>query len=472
MEKIIGREEEIARLTNIASSNRPEFVAIYGRRRVGKTFLIKNLFRDNFAFYTTGVIAGDSKDEMDAFNSSLVRYGYMGKPAKKWMEAFYILSDLLAEKSKADKKKRQIVFIDELPCFDTPGSRFIQALDYFWNSSASWMDNVMLIVCGSATSWMLKNLIFSHGGLYKRLTYSIPLHPFDLATTEKYIKSRSKKWDRHSILQLYSIFGGIPYYLSLIDYTKSVAENTDLLLFSENAALKGEYDALYRSVFSNPGPYMTIISALAKNKTGMSKEDLAETLGIHNNGHLGEILKNLASCDFIRSYRNGIGKNNKIYQLMDFFTLFYAKFGSYETSDDHFWRKSIGTPMQNSFYGLTFERICMCHFRQIIRALGISGVRTEFYSWRSRKSSPAVQIDIVIERGDGIVNICEVKYSGKPYILTKEEADKIVRRDSVFREENPKKSRTQTVMVTSSGLERNIHSASIEREVSLNDLFE
>ena len=189
MEKIIGRDKELERLAEIARSGRPEFVAVYGRRRVGKTFLVRRAFNDKFVFYATGIVEGSREDQLAAFNIALERYGYIGEPAANWMDAFNKLSQLLAKKC-ARRKTRQIVFIDELPCFDTANSGFVSALDFFWNSSASWMDNVMFVVCGSATSWMLKKLINSRGGLHKRLTHHIHLHPFVLATTGNYCRSR------------------------------------------------------------------------------------------------------------------------------------------------------------------------------------------------------------------------------------------------------------------------------------------
>lgn len=470
MEKIIGREEQLALLAEIAKSDRPEFVALYGRRRVGKTFLVRSAFQDKFVFYATGVIDGTMEDEMAAFNTGLERYGYKGDPAVNWMDAFNKLSELLKRKC-ARRKTRQIIFIDELPCFDTKNSGFIPALDFFWNSSASWMDNIMLVVCGSATSWMLKNLINSHGGLHKRLTHNIHLRPFDLAITEQYCRMKRGKWDRLSILQIYSILGGIPYYLSLLDFDKSVAENIDSMFFSDDAMLKEEYYALYKSMYSNPDGYMSIIELLARNKEGLTRAELADQLKVPNNGHLSDMLEGLVNCDFIRLYSNGTKKNGGIYQLMDFFTLFYHRFGKLRTTDNRYWTNMLNDPKQNNFYGLAFERVCMFHFRQIINALGVSGIHTEFYSWRSKVTVPAVQIDMIIDRSDGVMNICEMKYSRLPYVLKKEEAQKIELRESTFLAENPDKQWTQVVIITTKGLANGLHSDIAKKVLTLDDLF-
>ena len=470
MEKIIGRDKELERLAEIARSGRPEFVAVYGRRRVGKTFLVRRAFNDKFVFYATGVVEGSREDQLAAFNIALERYGYIGEPAANWMDAFNKLSQLLAKKC-ARRKTRQIVFIDELPCFDTANSGFVSALDFFWNSSASWMDNVMFVVCGSATSWMLKKLINSRGGLHKRLTHHIHLHPFDLATTEKYCRSRKGKWDRLSIMQAYSVLGGVPYYLSLLDFNKSVADNIDEMFFSDDAKLREEYRALYRAIYSNPEDYMAIINLLAKKQKGMTRVEIIDELGLSDNGKIGEMLEDLVSCDFLRSYSDGGKQNGVIYQLMDFFTLFYHRFGMGKTTDNHFWRNMLNDPKQNTFYGLAFERVGLFHFRHITYALGVSGVHTEFYSWRSKQSAPQVQIDMVIDRSDGIVNICEMKYSRLPYQMTAVEADKIRHREEAFLLENPDKQWTQVVVITTRGLKQNTNSDVAVKQLTLDDLF-
>jgi len=467
---IIGRDYEIAKLAEYAHSGKPEFVAVYGRRRVGKTFLIRKAFNDKFLFYTTGIIEGTFEQQIDAFNSSLEQYGWRGNKANNWMEAFDMLAKLLKRKC-ARRSSTQIVFIDELPCFDTQNSGFIPAFDFFWNASASWINNILLVVCGSATSWMLKNLIYSHGGLHKRLTGDIALHPFDLYTVEQYCRSKKGKWDRMSLLQAYCVFGGIPYYLSLLDFNDSVAQNIDRLFFSDKAPMKKEYKALYRSVYTNPAGYMAVVEMLADKKQGMTRAELAKALGVHDNGGFGDMLDNLVNCDFLRRYNNGMKENGGIYQLVDFFTLFYHLFGKKRTTDDMYWSNMLNNPKQNNFYGLAFERVCMFHYRQVIKALGVGGIRTEFYSWRSRTTVPGAQIDMIIDRSDGVVNICEIKYSRLPYVLTKNERKKIEWRETAFQTENRKKQWTQVVMVTTNGLVRNTYSDVAIKEVTLDDLF-
>lgn len=450
-------------------SGRAEFIALYGRRRVGKTFLVRSFFKDKFDFYATGIIEGSKDEEMAAFNDALTQYGHTGKAAKTWMEAFGHLAELL--KKKGARGRRLVVFIDELPCFDTKNSRFIHALDYFWNSKASWMDNVFFIVCGSATSWMIRNIVDNHGGLHNRITHEMHLQPFTLRTTEEYLKQHRCRWNRLGVLQMYMAIGGVPYYLSLLDYDLSVADNIDKLFFSDGAELKKEYRRLFKSLYKEPENYMGIISLLADHKQGLTRLEIADKMKLPNNGHLSDMLDDLVNCDFLRLYNNGTKQINGIYQLVDFYTLFYHQFCRKRTTDIHFWRTHLNTPMQNNWYGLAFERICLYHYRQVIRALHLDTIHTEFYSWRSREATPAAQIDLIIDRADGIITICEVKYSRGDYALTKGEYDKLTNRIIAFETETKCKKGVQAVVITTFGLVSNSYSDISTRTVMLDDLF-
>ena len=470
MEKLICRSKETALLDKYMTSNRPEFIAIYGRRRVGKTFLVRKYFQDQFDFYVTGIINGTFENELEAFNLALKRYGYQGPKIKTWMQAFATLGDLLKKKSEY-LHRRCIVFIDELPCFETRNSGFIRALDHFWNSQAAWIDNMMLIVCGSATSWMIRNVINNRGGLHNRVTHEIHLKPFSLYQTEQFFAEQGLKWDRLSTLQIYMAIGGVPYYLGLVDTEYSAAENIDKLFFEESSEMRNEYDRLFMSLYRHPERYMDIVKLLSEHKQGLTRKEIANKLRIPNNGHLGDMLDDLQYCDFVRLYNNGMKVNAGIYQLIDFYTLFYHQFCRRRMSDRHFWRNTIGTPTQNTWYGLAYERVCMSHINHIIYALRLDYIHTDFYSWRSKESKPAAQIDIIIDRADGIVTICEVKYSKAEYTLSKEEYERIMNRVEAFTRETRCKKGTQTIIITTKGMKSNGYSEISRRTITLDDLF-
>lgn len=471
MEQLIGRENETALLNKYIGNNRSEFIAVYGRRRVGKTFLIRSHFNDQFDFYATGIIEGSMAEEMDAFNIALCNYGYKGKKrAKTWLEAFTILAQLLKEKA-AQKKEPLIVFIDELPCFDTRNSGFVHALDFFWNSQGSWIANIKFIVCGSATSWMIRNVINNKGGLHNRVTHEMHLRPFNLAQVEEYLQAINFKCSRLSILQLYSAMGGVPYYLSLLDPQESILDNIDRLFFSENGEMRIEYRRLFYSLYKTPEVYINVINLLASNKQGLTRREIADKLKLPNNGHLGDLLDDLVYCDFVRQYNNGLRQNGGIYQLIDLYTLFYHQFCKKKTTDNHYWRNLLGTPTQNTWYGLSFERVCLCHIREIIHVLHLDTIHTEFYSWRSKASTPGAQIDIVIDRADGNITICECKYSQGDYSLNKTEYQKLLNRTEAFRNETKCKKGIQTVIITTFGLSKNEYADIAQRVVTLDDLF-
>jgi len=472
MSTMIGREAEIKEFDRFYSSGKPEFIAVYGRRRVGKTFLVNSLYEQEFAFYTTGIIDGTKDDELAAFHTSLKRYGFTGQKARTWMAAFENLRTLL--ESKKQPGKRQIVFIDELPCLATPKSGLVKALDFFWNSWGSHQSELMLIVCGSATSWIIRNIIDNKGGLHNRITHEKHLFPFTLGETRQYLAESGFHWPDLTVLQAYMTFGGIPYYLGLLDKDLSLTENIDTLFFDGDKPLSKEYNRLYKSIFKESDKYKAVIKALAASKKGFTRKELAEQLKVSSNGHFGDILEDLVNCDFIREY-NTIGKkvrtNNSIFQLTDFYSIFYHTFAAKKISDSHYWSHTINTPSQNNWFGLAFERVAMAHIPQILQALHLDRILTQYCSWRSTQADPGAQIDLVISRADNIINLCEIKYSAGEYALTKAEAMKISNRMEQFQRETASNKGIHVTLITTNGLAKNMWSETANSVVTLKDLF-
>ena len=472
MEQIIGRKKEIKQLTEYYHSGKAEFVAVYGRRRIGKTYLVHNLFRDGFAFEMSGSIDAPAETQLANFGYALREYGdsCQAIPAN-WTEAFEALKQLLKSKLSG---KRLLVFIDELPCLDTRKSGFLQAFEHFWNGWASQQSEIMLIVCGSATSWMITNLIDSHGGLHNRITHEMYLAPFCLGETEELLQANGFTWSRLSILQIYSIMGGVPYYLSLLDKSQGVEANVDRLFFSDHAELKREYGRLYASLFKNSEIYMKVIEALASCKQGLTRKEIAEKLKLPSGGTLTKVIRELINCDFVRGYNTRerkIKQKDQIYQLMDLYTLFYMQFCHPSSTDTAYWTHQMGKPRQNTWYGLAFERICMLHIPQIKHQLGIDQIYTEYYSWRSKQSVPAAQIDLLIERADNLVNLCEIKYSQMPYTITKEEDMCIRNRIADFVGETGIRHGVLTTLITTFGLRQSPYSSVVQVQLTMDDLF-
>lgn len=471
--QLIGRTNEKALLQSYVGSQQAEFIAMYGRRRVGKTFLISNMFADMIVFETSGIIHGSSEDQFAAFNHSLRKIGYTGLYANTWMDAFFALEQTLTPKIKKDQ--RQVIFIDELPCLDVRSTRFVVALGHFWNSWVSKHNNLILIVCGSATSWMVDKIVNNHGGLHNRITHTMHLHPFNLAQCEEYFQARGMVWDRQSIMQAYMVFGGVPYYLSLIKSSESVAEAIDRLLFAAQGELREEYYRLFSSLFTNPEPYMTIVGALANHRYGLTRDELAEYLGKSDGGGLTKLLDNLEKCDFICYHRVRLKKINKTggyYVLSDSFVQFYHTYLDTPSNDEHYWSHNLLSPKTNTFFGLAFERVCMSHIPQIKKAIGIDQIGTEYYSWRSTDKEQKAQIDLLIERADRIINLCEIKYSNLPYTITKDADLKFRTRQAAFVNQTGIRFGIQATYISPYGLTLNTYSSSIQKVITMDDLFE
>lgn len=474
MKKLIGRNKESEELEKYISSGKAEFIAIYGRRRVGKTYLVNQLFNGRLAFSMSGIIDGEAKEQKEVFIQALEFAGhkFKSRPAN-WLRAFAELRLFL--QPKVDSGEPCIVFIDEIPCLDTQRSGFIRALGHFWNSWASLQDNIKLIVCGSATTWMIKNIIDTKGGLHNRITHEMHLHPFCLREVEEYLDNGNFEWSRIMILQSYMALGGIPYYLSLLKPEESLAENLDRLFFSQDAPLRREYQRLFKTLFNIPEPYMKLVQHLAMSKQGYTRQQLSEKIKFSGKS-LTEKLNNLQNCDLIRCYNikdKKIKKTGGIYQLTDFFTLFYITFAGKGFGDEHYWSHHLLSPELNNWFGLSFERICLAHIEQIKRALHLDAIATQFYSWRSKNTKESgAQIDIIIDRADKMLNVCEVKYCQGLYSLDKSEYEKLLNRMQTFSRETNTRSGLYLTMITTEGLSENKYAKNVLAQVVLDDLFE
>jgi len=466
----ISRRQEIRLLQAIKDSGEAEFVAVYGRRRVGKTYLIQQFFDNKFAFSATGIIEGTREEELFAFTSALIAVGYTGSQPKTWLEAFEGLKSVL---ERQPHKGRQVIYIDELPCFDTPKSGFVRALGHFWNTWAALRKDVILIVCGSATSWMIENIVNDHGGLHDRTTHTIYLRQFTLAETESYLQTKKIHWPRQMIVETYMMLGGVPYYLSLLNPQESLAQNIDRLYFHKNSELGQEYQRLYASLFKSPESYIRIVEILGKNKQGLTRGEIAEKLKISSSGTLSKQLENLEYCDIIRRYVTKIGgrlkTNEAYYQLVDLFTLFHLTFSKKLTTEDY-WEQRLNTPVLNSWQGLAFEHVCMVHIRQVRHALGLDKIAVEYYSWRS-STAPRAQVDMIIERADRLVNLCEIKYTQSEYTITSNEDLKVRNRTAAFVRDTKTRNGILPTWITPFGLFHNEYSVSVQYQVTLDDLF-
>jgi len=479
MGNIIGRDSEIAEFQRIYKSGKAEFVVVFGRRRVGKTFLVSELYKDDMCFYHTGLtpIEEVSKEnELQNFAYSLSRYGLDIKSApKNWLEAFELLIKLVSDKQSV-KNKRKVIFIDEMPWMDTPKSGFITGFEHFWNGWASKQKDIMLIVCGSATSWISDNLINNHGGLYNRVTQQIRLSPFTLRECKDYYKKQNISFDNYDQIQSYMVFGGIPYYLDMLQNNLSLPQNIDNLFFTKSAKLKLEYDRLFSSLFINPEAYKKVVELLATRRIGFTRKEIADNTKIPYGGGLSNMLKVLETNDLIISYIPlGLTKKDVHYKLVNSYCLFYNYFR--KEKNERFWQENNLSAKLNSWRGFAFEEVCYSHIGKIKEALGISGIQSEVYPFikKATEDEDGVQIDMVIQRADRVLNLCEIKFYSDDFKITKQYDQELRRKITALQESVQKKkkdvSNIHLTLITTYGLLANEYSGKVVNVVSMKELL-
>lgn len=474
MEKLIGRERECEELEWALKSQRSELVVLYGRRRVGKTFLVRRFFGDTYSFHYVGAHKQKKEVQLQNFKEALERFsGNQDIPEfGNWHEAFQQLAEYLG--NCADKRK--ILFFDEMPWMDTKGSEFVDELEYFWANWVQNRDDIVFIACGSATSWMKEKLEENQGGLHNRITHRIYLRPFYLNECKVYLEEHGFEWSDYQILQCYMIFGGVPYYLSLLRPYLSLSENVDTLIFRRGGDLSDEFKELYSALFSKADRYISIVKLLSKKREGFTRSEIELSTGFSGGG-LTKMLDNLERCDFIVSYAQ-FGHKTKmtLYRLSDFYTLFYFRYMEDNRSrDEQYWQHHHTDRSVESWEGFTFEEICLRHLSHIKYGLGISGIATESSSWRyvpkKEDSRSGAQVDLVIKRADRIIHLVEMKFSEASYNVTKEYEDKLQQRKALFIEATGTTHNVVHTFITPSGVSRGIHSSFIHSQLTSKHLF-
>ncbi len=477
---VIGRKWETAELERLYNSGKAEFVAIYGRRRVGKTFLVDETMHDRITFRHAGLSPLDedgkknqTKDQLKQFYFSLQLHGMKrSRCPGTWIEAFFMLEQWLQGQ---DNGGRQVVFLDELPWMDTPKSGFVTAFEGFWNNWACHRNNLMLVVCGSANSWILDNLINNHGGLYGRVTCEIRLSPFSLAECEEFFDSKDVRLSRYDIVQCNMILGGIPYYLNYFRRGMSLAQNIDQLFFSDHPRLHDEFDRLFASIFNNPEEMKRIVRVLGKRRMGYTRQQLAESLKVQDSGAFSKMLKALVASDFIISYIPfGEGKRSLRYRLIDPFCIFYMKFVEGRGAmDEGLWSSGQSDQSIVSWRGLAFEEVCLRHTAQIRAALGILGVSASISAWTRTgdEEQEGTQIDLLIERKDNVVNMCEMKFYNEKFTVDKDYYMTLMHRQNILSQALPRRSVVHNVLISTYGQTYGKYSSVFQSTVTMDDLF-
>jgi uncharacterized protein len=465
--EIIGRNNEKNILLDALSSTQSEMIAVYGRRRVGKTFLIESVFENKICFSISGIHKGSLKNQLNEFSKVLFPQKKDRQVIVNWFDAF----DLLEAHVEAIKgKQKKVIFIDELPWLDTPKSRFIAAFEHFWNTWAAKRTDIIVVVCGSAASWMIKKILNSKGGLHNRVTIRIRLLPFSLEETEQYLKTKNIRLNRYDLCQLYMSIGGIPFYLKQIRRGESVIQNIERICFTKDGLLYSEFDNLYKALFNNAAKHITLINALANSPQGLNRNALIKNSKLESGGGVSDVLNELLESGFITETpaQNTVTKNN-IYRLTDEYSLFYLKF----IQQNKFaglgaWTSLSKTQSYTTWCGYAFENICFKHTNAIKKALGIAAVYTNIYSWHNSKA----QIDMLLDREDRCINICEIKYYKSEFEITKSYEAKLRAKIDAYQSDTKTNKNLFLTFITSKGLKENMYKTSLaEHALTLDDLF-
>ncbi|MBC7410733.1 MAG: ATP-binding protein [Arcicella sp.] len=473
---MIGRKKELEILANAYSSKKPELIAIFGRRRVGKTYLVGSFFEGKIDFELTGLKDGTKQQQLRNFAYSLKdvqKLEDLPPPPIDWLEAFHQLKTYL--ESLGNSEKRKVIFIDELPWMAGGRSDFLTGFSYFWNSYAV-KANIVVVICGSATAWMIQKIINDKGGLHNRVTRRIHLQSFTLAETEAYFQEKHIAFDRYQLLLLYMTMGGIPHYLDQVEGGKSAIQNIDDICFQPQGLLRTEFDNLYSALFSNSDRYESIVSALSSTWKSMSRAEIITKTKISDGGGLTMMLQELEQSGFISSYIPfGKKKKDTLFRLTDCYSLFYLKFiQNIPLKETVSWQSLSKTQTWITWSGYAFENICFHHIDNIKAALGIAGVHSNQYSFLAKTTDEieGTQIDLLIDRQDSVISLCEVKFYNDELVLTKEDADNLRRKKSIFRHVTSTKKQIFIVLITTFGLIKNKHSLGlIDNVLDMNALF-
>lgn len=470
---VAGREEEIEIMQNLLKKKDSEFLAVYGRRRIGKTYLIRQVYEQNIVFEANGIHEQDKSQQLENFWMTLLEVNPKDKPKlpKTWLQAFSLLKNYI---NSIENNKKKVVFLDEIAWFETPRSGFLAALQNFWNLYCSKRNDIVLVICGSSASWIIDKVINNKGGLHNRLTSHIQLMPFTLSETKKFLELSNVKLTSKDLATLYMSVGGIPFYLKDVKSGQSVPQILDELFFKSNALLKNEFENLYASLFKNSDLHVEIIKALATKNKGLNRNEILKATGLTSGGGFTKLLDELTACGFVKIiYPINKTKEDFLYRLVDEYSIFYYKFLINKKVNSS-WLQFSNTQSYKSWTGYAFENLCFKHILNIKKALGINGIISNEYSWiqKGDKSNNGTQIDFIIDRNDNCINILELKFYDTVFEISKSYADQIHQKVSIFKQKTKTKKNVFVTMLTSNGVLKNeYYLSAITNELEIGDLF-
>lgn len=472
--ELSGRLREQKVFEEAAASTQSALIAVYGRRRIGKTFLIRKYFEPLLILDHTGLHNGELPDQLEHFRNTLLKSGYKEaiSTPPDWLSAFSMLENYI---NSLKGKKKKAIFLDELPWMDTPRSKFLMAFENFWNSFCAKRQDLIVIVCGSAASWMIKKIVHNKGGLYNRLTHIVHLHPFDLYETEQYLRQKGIVWSRYDIVQCYMMMGGIPYYLSQVRKGEGVMQFVDRVCFAADGILQNEYALLFGSLFANSERHYKIVESLATTRMGIVRDVLLTRSGLPSGGTFTHTLDELLASGFVEK-TVPVGKKSQgaLYRLADAFLLFYFKFMQQpKGKKQHNWQATALSPTWHAWSGLAYEQVCRQHIPHLLHALQLGAMHTQQSAWQGSGSQGSVQIDLLIERADRVLQVCEIKFARAGYSIDKKYAEELREKMHLLSQQPFAKKQTLLLtMITTFGLQPNAYSQElVQTSLTMDDLF-
>jgi AAA+ ATPase superfamily predicted ATPase len=470
MEALIGREEERKALLDALKTPYSELIVMHGRRRIGKTFLIRSVYDGMVSFELVGLHHGTLKQQLGNFMRSLPASARTRTPPSTWLEAFHLLGRYL---DRLKGKGKKVVFIDEFPWLDGHRSGFLTAFSHFWNAYATKRSDLVVVICGSAASYMVRHVINNRGGLHNRLTRIIRLTPFDLRDTERMLQRGKVKLTRMDIVQLYMALGGVPYYLRMVKRGESAAQAIDRLCFQRQGFLRSEFQNVFASLFDHPGNHEAVVRALATVRKGLTRTALLERSGVASGGTMSNTLRELEESGFIERYSPYKGSKDPLFRITDEFTQFHLRFmEGTKPSANGAWLRMSTSQACKVWAGFAFETLCMKHVERIKDALRIGGVRSMESSWVGKGEDSGAQVDLLIDRDDNVINLCEMKFSAGPFRIDKRYAAELARKVATFTTATRTRKSVFLTFVTTHGLQPSMYSRQlVESEVILEELF-
>lgn len=468
MSKLIGRESEIKRLRSAYQSDKSELIALYGRRRVGKTFLIREVFKKEIIFEIAGLYRGNMKDQLGNFSKALFKDRKAENQVSDWFEAFDRLEEFIL---RSRRKTKKVIFIDEFPWLATSRSKFLTAFEHFWNNFCTRRSDLMVIICGSAASFMIQKVIHNRGGLHNRITQQIRLLPFSMKETGRFLKSRGISYTLYDIIKIYMVMGGVPHYLEHLRKGLSVAQNIDEVCFSKDGVLRDEFDKLFVSLFDNSDKHLEIIRALGNSRKGLTRNELIEKSNIKSGGDLTRKIKELNESGFIEEYEY-LGNKSRmaLYRLSDEYSAFYLKFIEPDKlKGAGTWQRLETHQSYKTWCGLAFENLCLKHKNLIQEALGISGIYATFHTWFNKNA----QIDLLIDRDDNVMNACEIKFYNSLFSIDKSYYLNLKNKINELKSDTGTNKSVFLTLISTYGLKENKYSRElVQNSINLKDLFE